>query len=182
MVGQMSDKDLLARVAAGDKAAMKLIYQRHSGPLFHFIRNWVSDPHEAPDIMHETMLEVWRKAGRFEGRSAVKSWIFSIARNKSIDRNRKSGRLVYQDTDIDIPDDIPDPEVLMSSTQDSEALKDCIKGLSDAHRSVIHLAFFQDLPYKTIAEIENCPVGTVKTRMLHAKKLLMKCLVNKLKR
>jgi len=103
-------------------------------------------PHEASDIVHETMLEVWRRADRFQGRSSLKSWMFSIARNKSIDKNRKLSRLSYTD-------DVPEMA---------------------AHRRMIHLAFYEDLSYREIAEIEGCPIGTVKTRILHAKKLLMR--------
>jgi len=80
---------------------MKQLYELHSGPLFHFVKNWLANPHEASDIVHETMLEVWKRAERFQGRSSLKSWIYSIARNKSIDKNRKSSRLSYTD---EIPD------------------------------------------------------------------------------
>lgn len=180
--GRSEDYELVQRVAQGDKQAMKTLYELYSGPAFHFVRNWLADPHEASDIVHETMLEVWRRAGRFEGRSAVKSWIFSIARNKSIDRNRKGARTIYTDIDPDIVDDTPDPEELMAASQNSEALRGCIQALSETHRTVIHLAFFQDMPYQQIAEIEDCPVGTVKTRILHAKKLLMRCITLKAKR
>ncbi len=181
MSASENDKDLLAKIATGDKDAMKTIYQRYSGPIYHFARNWLSDPNDAADIAHETFLEVWHKSDRFEGRSAAKSWIFSIAKNKSIDRNRKRSRLIYKDIDTEIPDDVPDPEDLMQASQNSEALRACVKHLSPSHRIVIHLAFFQNLNYKDIAEIENCPVGTVKTRILHAKKLLMHCITAKTK-
>ena len=55
-------------------------------------------------------------------------------------------------------------------------MRECIARLSDTHRSAIHLAFYGELPYGEIAEIEGVPVGTIKTRILHAKRLLMHCL------
>jgi len=78
------DKALKTRLVARDQSALK-------------------DPNDAQDIVHETMMEIWRKAERFEGRSSLKSWMFSIARNKSIDRNRKAKKLQYRDT---MPDSV----------------------------------------------------------------------------
>lgn len=166
--------DLVHKIANGDQTAMRQIYDLHSGPLFHFVKNWLADPHEASDIVHETMLEVWRRADRFQGRSSLKSWIFSIARNKSIDKNRKSSRLSYTDEVPETVDESANPADALSMSQDAQMLKSCIANLSENHRRMIHLAFYEDLSYREIAVIENCPIGTVKTRILHAKKLLMR--------
>lgn len=168
------DLSLAQRIADGDQAAMKQVYELHSGPLFHFVKNWLADAHEASDIVHETMLEVWKRAERFQGRSSLKSWIFSIARNKSIDKNRKSSRLSYTDEVPELIDGEVDPLEAMELSQDAAALKACVARLSDTHRRMIHLAFYEDLSYREISEIEDCPIGTVKTRILHAKKLLMR--------
>ena len=62
------------------------------------------------------------------------------------------------------------------AASDAARVRECIGRLSDTHRSAIHLAFWRELPYGEIAEIEGVPVGTVKTRILHAKRLLMHCL------
>ena len=176
MEPSLDDAGLIARVGAGDKAAMKALYERHSDALYRFIRTRLRDPFEAADVMQEVFLEIWRSAGRFEGRSAPRTWIFGIARNKAIDRVRGSARLVAGDPDPDVPDDAPDPEAVAAAASDAARVRDCIRGLSDSHRSAIHLAFYDDRPYSEIAEIEGVPVGTVKTRILHAKRLLMRCL------
>jgi RNA polymerase sigma-70 factor (ECF subfamily) len=168
------EQSISDKIAAGDQTAMKQVYELHSGPLFHFVKNWLADPHEASDIVHETMLEVWRKADRFQGRSSFKSWIFSIARNKSIDRNRKSSRMSHADDVPEMMDNDITPIEALELSQDADLLKGCISRLSETHRRMIHLAFYQDLSYKEISEIEGCPIGTVKTRILHAKKLLMR--------
>ena len=170
------DAGLVARVGAGDKAAMKLLYDAHSDALYHFIRTRLRDPFEAADVMQEVFLEVWRAAARFEGRAAVRTWIFGIARNKAIDRVRRGARLVLAEPDANLPDDAPNPEALAGAASDAARVRDCIGRLSDAHRSAIHLAFYRELTYGEIAEIEGVPVGTIKTRILHAKRLLMHCL------
>ena len=172
------DLSIVNKISSGDQSAMKHVYDLYSGPLFHFVKHWLADPHEASDIVHETMLEVWRRADRFQGRSSLKSWVFSIARNKSIDKNRKLSRMSYTDEIPDLVDDIDNPAEALEVSQDAEALKASVAKLSDTHKRMIHLAFYEDLSYREISEIEGCPIGTVKTRILHAKKLLMRDLVD----
>jgi RNA polymerase sigma-70 factor (ECF subfamily) len=176
MDSPMDDADLLRRVGTGDRAALKALYERHSDALFHFIRSRLRDPFEAGDVMQEVFLEIWRAAGRFEGRSAARTWIFGIARNKAVDRMRRGQRVVLAEPDEATPDDAPNPEAVIEAASDAARVRECIGKLSDTHRSAIHLAFYSELPYGEIAEIEGVPVGTVKTRILHAKRLLMHCL------
>ncbi len=172
----ISDADLLKRIVGGDRAAMKLLYERHSDALYHFIRARLRDPFEAGDVVQEVFLEIWRSAGRFEGRSAARTWIFGIARNKAVDRIRRGARTVLAAPDADLPDDAPNPEAIVEAASDAARVRDCIARLSDTHRSAIHLAFYEDLAYLDIAEIEGVPLGTVKTRIMHAKHLLLHCL------
>ena len=166
------DKALIAGVAQGNKGAMNEIYKAYAPALNGFIRLFLADPNDVADITHDTMLEVWRKADRFEGRSSLKTWIFSIAKNKSIDRNRKHARLKYSDEPIEIKDDALNAAELVNLSQKASTVRQAVAQLKPDHRRVIHLSFFEDLTYKEIAEIENCPVGTVKTRILYAKRSL----------
>ncbi len=171
-----TENELLQRISSGDRTAMRAIYERHGDGIYQFVLNWLSNPLEASDVVQETMLEVWRKAGTFGGRSSVKSWIYAIARNKAVDWTRKHGRTILTDAPPESEDDAPGPREIVSASQDAERVRACVSKLSDAHRSVIHLAFFEDLSYAEIAEIEDCPLGTVKTRVMHAKSLLLRCL------
>ena len=170
-----SQKDLalMSRIAADDKTAMRDLYEAYSPNLTNFVKNWLYDPTQAADLVHETMLEVWRNAKRFEGRSSLKSWIFSIARNKSIDTNRRGARVTYTDEVPENIDSETSQEDFVLGVQNAKYLMAAMKELSDSHRRVLHLAFFEDMKYEDIAVIEDCPVGTVKTRILHAKKKLL---------
>ena len=172
------DLELVAQIANGDRKAMRSFYDTYSDPVYRFAKVWLADPFEASDIMHETMMEVWKSAGRFGGRSSAKTWVFSIAKNKSIDRNRKGGRTVLQDPDPNIVDDSPTPHAILDAFQDAKRVRACVDALSPAHKTAVHLAFYEDLTYREIAEMEDCPAGTIKTRIMHAKKLLMRCLSN----
>jgi RNA polymerase sigma-70 factor (ECF subfamily) len=170
----MADADLLRRVGAGDRMALKALYERHSNALHRFLHYRLRDSFEASDVVQEVFLEIWRTGGRFEGRATPRTWIFSIARNKAVDRMRRRAReVVAPEPGVEIADEAPDPESVLAATRDAARLRACIAKLSDAHRSAIHLAYYEDLPYGEIAAIEGVPVGTVKTRIMHAKRLLL---------
>ena len=170
---KQQDMALVQRIALGDKSAMHALYELHAGPLNSFVRNWLADPTQAADLVHETMLAVWKNADRFEGRSSLKSWIFSIARNKSIDNNRRNSRMTYTDDMPEIEDDQLSADDLISASESASDLRKAMAQLSENHRRVLHLAFYEDLKYEEIAKIEDCPVGTVKTRIMHAKRNLL---------
>jgi len=178
-LSRQADLARMAKVATGDRLVMKSVFEEFSGPLNSFVRNWLANPHDAADVVSEVMIEVWKNAARYEGRSALKSWIFSIARNKSIDQNRKGSRISYTDKVPESVDLSRDALEVVAASQDAGVLKKAMATLSLPHRRVIHLSFFEDLTYVQIAEIEGCPVGTVKTRILHAKKLLMREVVRR---
>ena len=84
--------------------------------------------------------------------------------------------MVHADPDLDTPDDAPTPEQELQAFQNVERVRTCVNALSPTHKASIQMAFFEDLTYAEVAEIEKCPVGTINTRIMHAKKLLMRCL------
>lgn len=174
---QQDDRQLIDRIARGDESALGDFYRAFEGPLYRFAYARLNDSFEAADIVNDVMMEVWRNATRFEGRSKVSTWVFGIARHKSIDRLRKRRPDHGEELDDNLPDDEgDDPETCVLAAENAELVRLCIEGLSEAHREVVHLAFFEDLPYAEIAGIAGCPEGTVKTRMFHAKKALQRCL------
>jgi RNA polymerase sigma-70 factor (ECF subfamily) len=173
---------LIQQIAAGDKAALAALYRDLEKPVYRFIQSRLNDPFESSDILHDVFLEVWRSAGRFEGRSKVRTWIFGIAYRKVIDLHRKRGR---QDLKDDMPeqiDDSVDTELCVAAGQEAEHVRYCLDTLKDDHKTAVSLAFFDDMTYGEIAETIGTPEGTIKTRIFHAKKLLLKCLEGRLSR
>lgn len=169
----------MRQVAQRDMAAMKTLYERHASALRRFAAHYVRDPAEVADVVQTTMLEVWRNADRFEGRSAVRTWILSLAKFKAIDHARKQAKVSVldpQSTTFEAVDE-RNAETIVAAAQDDQRLRDCVSQLPDAQRSAIHLAFFEDLTYGEVADVEGVAEGTVKTRIFHAKKLLMRCLL-----
>lgn len=178
----MSEADLghlMRRTAQRDKAAFAALYDALEGPLHRFLRSRLNDPFEAADIAHEVFLELWSNASRFEGRSSVKTWVFGIAYRKAMDVYRRSGRVSYSDDLPDSEDDSPDSEACMIAVEQGEHVRACLERLKPDHRVAIELAFFDDLSYREISQIADVPEGTVKTRVYHAKQLLMHCLAGR---
>ncbi|MEL7488607.1 MAG: sigma-70 family RNA polymerase sigma factor, partial [Pseudomonadota bacterium] len=134
MIDRISDETLIQSVADGDKAAMKALYGRYAHALNQFVKSRLNDPVEAADIVHDTLLDVWRTAARFEGRSTVKSWMFSIARNKTIDRIRVSAKSPIASPNLEIPDESVDAVDLIAAAQNANILRECLSTLSEPHR------------------------------------------------
>ncbi len=167
---------LLSAISGGDKAAFAAFYREMERPLYRFVVSKLNDPHEASDILHEVFMEVWRSAGKFEGRSTVKTWIFGIAYRKTMDHFRKHGRVSVTDEVPEIEDDTPDAASCLVAAEQAEHVRHCLGTLSADHRMAIELAFYEDMTYGQIADTVGAPEGTIKTRIYHAKKLLLHCL------
>ncbi|QDL91335.1 sigma-70 family RNA polymerase sigma factor [Paroceanicella profunda] len=176
MAAGEDDRTVLSRAALGDKAAMRVLYERHHDPLHAFLRARCRDEALASDVVHDAMLEVWRSAGRFSGKSSVRTWIFAIARNKLVDRLRRGGALSFVEEVPDLPDEAPDAEAVLDAAQNAARVRACLDRLKAMHLAVIRLAFYEGLPYDEISRVEGIPVGTVKTRIFHAKQALLHCL------
>ncbi len=170
------DQTLIDLVSSGDREAMRQLYERHYGGLFAFLRGRGADTSLANDTAQEAMLQVWRTADKFGGKSSVKTWIYTIGRNKLIDRQRKNTRLSFVDNVPDAADPAPNPEALLIAANEAGRVRACLDKLKPTHRNALRLAFYEDLNYEEISSLEDIPVGTVKTRIFHAKRLLMGCL------
>lgn len=171
---------LLRLVGNRDPQAFDALYREVEGRVFAFAMSRLNDPHASADVLNEVMLEVWRKAATFERRSRPLTWIMGIAHHKICDARRREARRIAEPLEnlpverAEDPGMTADRAVALARSADN--VHHCIGTLSDAHRQVVHLAFFEGLSYGEIATIAECPEGTVKTRMFHAKRLLRDCL------
>lgn len=165
-----TDKHLIEQVAEGDEMAFRTLYDRYSERTLRYVYTLLRNRHLAEDVVQDTMVAVWRGAGRFAGRSKVSTWIFGIARNKALDllRREKRGERV-PDTPLVSPDPAP-------GIQRDERVKAALQTLSEDHREVVFLTFYEHLSYAEIGRLLGVPEGTVKSRMFHAKKKLAEAL------
>src|ERR671931_956575 len=122
-----SDEVLIGRIASGDRLAMQVLYARHHVRVFRFVLRLVRDESMAEDLISEVFLDVWRQAGRFEGRSAVSTWLLAIARFKALSAmRRKPDEELDEETAGAIEDPADDPEVAAQKRDKSEILRACL--------------------------------------------------------
>ncbi|MCX4187491.1 RNA polymerase sigma factor [Methylophaga sp. OBS4] len=173
----MEDSHMIDLIAAGDEQALAQFYLRYESRLFRFIKAKLPDAFEAADIVNEVFMEVWQKAARFEKRAKVSTWLFSIAYFKTVDRMRKTRpESLSDETLTTLEDDSPASISCLIQAEESEQVHHCIGTLKPDHRAVMELTFFEDMSYREIAQIVQCPENTVKTRMFHARQAMKKCL------
>ena len=175
-----SDEVLISRIAGGDRLAMQVLFARHHVRVYRFVLRLVRNEATAEDLISEVLLDIWRQAGKFEGRSAVTTWMLSIARFKALSALRRR-----QDDELDdetaaaIEDHADDPETALAKKDKGTALRDCLTALSAEHREVIDLVYYHEKSVEEVAEIVGIPEATVKTRMFYARKKLSELLKEK---
>ena len=166
-----SNERLVERVAAGDRLAMQVLYQRHHLRVYRFVLRIVNDAATAEDLTSDVFLDVWKHAGRFEGRSQVSTWILSIARYKAAAALRcRANDPLDEEIAKKIPDAADNPELIVQKQNQSAILRQCLTQLSPAHREIIDLVYYHEKSIAEVAEIIDAPQNTVKTRMFHARK------------
>lgn len=165
-----SDEVLIGRIAGADRFAMEVLYARHHIRVFRFVLRIVQDEAAAEDLTTETFLEVWRRAGRFEGRSAVSTWMLAIARFKAFAMRRRRAAESWDEGAAErIEDPADDPARALERKDTSAALRKCLNALPARHREIIDLAYYHEKSLAEVAAIVGIPMNTVKTRMLRAR-------------
>ena len=172
-----SDEVLIGRIAKGDRLAMQVLFARHQVRVYRFVLRLVGNQAMAEDLISEVFLDVWRQADRFEGRSAVSTWLLAIARFKALSlMRRKPDEELDEEMAGAIEDRSDDPEVSVQKKDKSAALRKCLEVLSPEHREVIDLVYYHEKSVQEVAEIVGIPEATVKTRMFYARKRLSELL------
>ncbi|MBL7258608.1 RNA polymerase sigma factor [Paractinoplanes lichenicola] len=171
------DHELLRSIAAGDAAALSLLYERHSGPLFGYLLRLAGDRMTAEEILQDTMLAVWRSAGAFQSRAKVSTWLFGVARRQAHNRLRLRSAPEPAAELPDPADQGAGPEELAIAAAGGTPVAVAVDRLPAHHRDVIALVFVAGLPLSEVAEILAIPVGTVKSRLHHARAAVAAALV-----
>lgn len=168
-----TDMALLARMADGDRLAMQVFYVRHHIRVFRFALRIVSDHSLAEDVISEVFLDVWRQADRFEGRSAVSTWLLAIARHKAYAALRRRTTEFVKDDVIEAMEDSADtPDATLEKATRGRILRRCLNELTPNHREIIDLVYYHEKSVAEVAQIFAIPENTVKTRLFYARKRL----------
>ncbi len=168
-----ADELLIGRIARGDRLAMQVLFARHHVRIFRFVLRLLRDEMAAEDVISDVFLDVWRQANKFEGRSAVSTWLIAIARFKALSMLRKRRESELDDeTAESIEEPSDDPERAVSKQDKGEKLRRCLAALSPEHREIIDLVYYHEKSVEEVAQIVGIPANTVKTRMFYARKKL----------
>jgi RNA polymerase sigma-70 factor (ECF subfamily) len=168
-----SDEILVERIAAGDKLAMQVLFARHRTPVYRWLLRFVGNETVAEDLLSDVFFDVWQQAGRFEGRSAVTTWLLSIARFKALSARRRRTDVELDETiETTVADTADDPEIALQKKSRNELLRQAVTKLSPERREVIDLVYYHETSVDDAAQILSIPSATVKTRMFYARKKL----------
>ena len=165
------DTRLIERIVQRDLKAFETLYRAYHPRLSRFLTNILRRPHLVEEELNDTLMVVWKRPEKFNGASKVSTWIFAIAYRTALKARGRFDEPVEDQGQTEIADHA-DPERHLGDRQVSTVLVTAMNQLSPEHRAVVDLTYFHDVGYREIAEIVGCPVGTVKTRMHHARKHL----------
>jgi len=168
-MGDHPDGDLLQRIAQGDVEALRRLYDAHARRAMGIAMRLLRSEPEAEDVVQETFLEIWRRAGQFDTqRGGAAAWVVTIARNRAIDRLRSTGT-TSRAIETASGNLIPAAELLPSEQaerrRDEARVAQALGALPAEQRHTIELAYFEGLSQSEIATRTGSPLGTVKMRV-----------------
>lgn len=181
---QATDQQLVERVQAGDKRAFDLLVLKYQHKITSLVGRYVKDHHEAMDVTQEAFIKAYRALKNFRGDSQFYTWLYRIAINTAKNYLVSKGRRP-PDQDVDADEqadygfaeqmtDAETPENLLSRDELQEKVFATLESLPDDLKTALSLREFEGLSYEQIAEIMDCPVGTVRSRIFRAREAIDK--------
>src|SRR5579863_9627841 len=173
---QGEDRELVARMSAGDDAALAQLYDRWSRPVFSLVLHLVRDADDAEDVVEEAFWQVWRQASRYDrSRGEVGTWLLTIARTRVLEEPLTPVSLGDSDSGgATLGTD--DPAARAEASERRTVVAKALQTLPKEQREVLELAYFAGLSQSEIADRTGQPLGTVKTRTRLAAQKLRECL------
>jgi RNA polymerase sigma-70 factor (ECF subfamily) len=173
---QPDEARLIRRIVGGDRRAFEDLYRLYHPRLVRFLSGVLRKPEVIEEVLNDTLMAVWRRPDNYHGGSKLSTWIFAIAYRKALRARSHLDEPLPGETADSPAEDEAGPEQQLGRQQIHELLRAAMQRLSVDHRIAVDLTYFHGLGYKEIAEIMDCPVDTVKTRVFHARRLLRKAL------
>lgn len=190
-----NDPALLERARAGDQAAFGQLMRAHYEPVFRTVYGILRNEHDARDVSQEVWVKVWSELPNFRGDAKFTTWVHPIAVRKSLDHLRKRRRwfdrfLPFASAGEDTPPEavvVAEPSTEATARDEAEGgeqreeLRRALDSLPPKQRAVLTLREVQGLSYEEIARATDLPIGTVMSRLYHARRLLAQKFKSKLR-
>jgi RNA polymerase sigma-70 factor (ECF subfamily) len=171
---RLYEQVLVLRSQVGDEAAFVEIVERYHERLRSYVRHLSGDANRVDDVLQEVWLSVFRGLHRLRRPEALAAWLYRTARNAALAEQRRSRALVGLDSAPEaVAGGDDEPEF---TPQDAARIRDCLDRLSPGQREVLILRYFEELSYEDIADVAGTPLGTVRSRLHHAKRALRRAL------
>ena len=177
---ELTDPELLDRMAGGDREALAIIFRRHHATVYRFSRQMLGSIEAAEDVTQDVFVALTKAAGRFDPAVAsLSTYLYGIARNLVLQRYKRSRARIEVNIDaIAGQDEAPfaissDPAEAIARAQASRGLRQAILRLPVHYREVVVLCELNGLSYEDAAAIIRCPVGTVRSRLSRARQMLI---------
>jgi len=169
---RQNELHLIARIAHGDIPAFEQLYRLYFPRLMRFLGRMTRRPAIVEELVNDTMLVVLQKAGTFNGTAKLSTWIFAIAYRKALKALRDLDEPIESDGKDVVDSNGHEPRDHLLQQQMRALLSTAVHALTAEHRAVIELTYFHGADYREIAQIMDCPVATIKTRMFYARRRL----------
>jgi RNA polymerase sigma-70 factor (ECF subfamily) len=172
---EVSDRDLMARLAAGDREALGPLMERHHVRVHRIALAYLRDSDEAQDAVQETFVKAYQNAARWDGSADVAPWLARIAVNHAIDRYRRGRRRLRSETPLEIEEHgeriaapAPSPERRAMDREAGERISAALRGLPARQRAVVVLRLYEEMNLQEIAGSLGMNLGTVKSSLHRA--------------
>ena len=178
---EWTDDELMQRVAQKDEEAFAELYARYQGKIYHFLRRYLGNSHEAEDLTVEVFHRVWRHARRYRAQGHFSAWIFRIARNLALQHLRRRRPRVSLDHAADAEKDAPvewleDPEARpdrrLRAERIREAVEQALAELPTEQREALLLVVQDGLSYQEVSTLLGISVSALKARIHRAREKL----------
>jgi len=184
MVERSIDQQLVARVQKGDKAAFDLLVRKYQHRIAKLVSRYVQDRAEVEDVTQEAFIKAYRAIKGFRGESAFYTWLYRIAINTaknylvSLGRRPPSTDIASEEAEVSEIGigmrDVTTPERHLLAEEIGKTVERVLSAMPEDLRTAITLREIEGLSYEEIAEVMDCPIGTVRSRIFRAREAIDK--------